>query len=58
MNNTTDALTDLTLFTCGPSKCEHDYSGWQEWTDPDGCRIGSALCVKCGAAAIDEAAWL
>ena len=41
-----------TLFLCGPSKCEHDYSDGVEieggWT---------AVCVKCGAKAIEEAAW-
>jgi hypothetical protein len=43
---------DVTLFLCGPSKCEHDYSQWLDL--PDG---GTAVCVKCGAKAIEEAAW-
>lgn len=45
-------LPELTLFLCGPSKCEHDYSAWLEL--PDG---GTAVCVKCGAQAIQEAMW-
>lgn len=49
---------EVTLFICGPSKCEHDYSGWQEFADPSGAHGGTAVCVKCGATAIEEAAWL
>lgn len=43
---------EVTLFLCGPSKCEHDYSGWLVL--PDG---GTAVCSKCGAQAIAEAMW-
>jgi hypothetical protein len=47
---------DLTLFLCGPAKCDHDWSG--PFVEIDGGRSGSATCVKCGARAIDEAMWL
>lgn len=42
----------ITLFLCGPSKCEHDYS---QWIEIEGG--GTAVCSKCGALAIEEAAW-
>ena len=48
---------DLMLFCCGPSKCEHDYSGWVEFKDEHGGGGGTAVCVKCGSRAIDEAMW-
>lgn len=44
----------LTLFMCGPSKCMHDYSEGENI--PEGG--WTAVCSKCGARAIDEAAWL
>ena len=43
---------EITMFLCGPSKCDHDYSKWEEFEHG-----GTAVCVKCGARAIDEAAW-
>lgn len=43
----------VTIFMCGPSKCEHDYSG--EWVELE--RGGSAKCAKCGVLAINEAYW-
>ena len=42
----------VTLFMCGPSHCEHDYSAGEDFMDG-----GSAVCVKCGARAIDETGW-
>ena len=49
---------DLTLFLCGPSKCEHDYSGEEPIEDGERICGSTSVCVKCGARAIDEAAWL
>lgn len=49
--------TGLTLFLCGPSKCEHDYQGMEEVRDSGESRGWTAVCTKCGARAIDEAAW-
>lgn len=46
-----------TLFMCGPSKCEHDYTGWIEYQTPEGCHVGSTVCSKCGAVAAEEAYW-
>lgn len=43
----------VTIVLCGPSRCEHDYSAWLDL--PNG---GTAVCSKCGATAIGEAAWL
>jgi hypothetical protein len=43
----------ITLFLCGPTKCEHDYSLWRELDNG-----GTAVCAKCGTEAIAEAAWL
>ena len=48
---------DLTLFLCGPSKCEHDYQGMEEVRESGESRGWTAVCTKCGARAIDEAAW-
>ena len=42
----------LTLFQCGPSRCKHDYSLYQIIDGGE-----TAVCVKCGARAIDEAVW-
>lgn len=50
---------DITLFICGPKKnCEHDYSGWEDFTDDAGRVIGgTAICSKCGASAFAEDWW-
>ena len=57
---TADPRDELTLFMCGPKKCEHDYSGpFVEVKDLVSGKVigGTATCIKCGARAIDEAAW-
>jgi hypothetical protein len=43
----------VTIFLCGPSKCEHDYSRYEQMEGGE-----TAVCMKCGARAFDEAAWL
>ena len=43
---------EFTVFMCGLSRCEHDYS---QWVELDGG--GTAVCSKCSARAIDEAMW-
>lgn len=52
----------LTIFMCGPSKCEHDYHSsaakWVEYQEPSGCWTGTAVCSKCGARAVDEVMWM
>ena len=48
---------DLTLFLCGPSKCEHDYSKYEDIIENGRVVGGTAVCAKCGAKAIDEAMW-
>lgn len=48
---------DVTLFLCGPSKCEHDYQGREPIEDGERLIGETAVCVKCGARAYDEAAW-
>ena len=54
----TEPSNDLTLFMCGPSKCEHDYSLETEIRDENGrCTGSTAVCSKCGAWAIDESMW-
>lgn len=48
----------ITMFMCGPSKCDHDYSGEAEMRDEQGRVIGgAAVCVKCGAWAFSEDMW-
>lgn len=47
----------LTIFMCGPSKCEHDYSKWEDIVEDGKVRGGTAVCAKCGTSAIAEAAW-
>lgn len=49
---------DLTMFMCGPSKCDHDYSGWQPIMIDGKERGGTAVCSKCGRTAYEEAVWL
>jgi len=52
--NTNDPVT---VFVCGPTKCEHDYSGCQDIVE-DGKVIGeTAICAKCGQTAYEEAQW-
>ncbi len=47
----------VTLFMCGPSKCEHDYNRYVPIII-DGQERGSTLvCSKCGRTAFQEAAW-
>lgn len=47
----------VTIFLCGPTRCEHDYSRIEDIV-MDGRVCGAtAVCSKCGAAAIDEAMW-
>jgi hypothetical protein len=42
-NPAAGCCTGITLFLCGPSKCEHDYpAGWS-------CRMAVLPCSKCGA---------
>ena len=48
----------VTLFQCGPSKCDHDYQGHEDvLNEEEQCVGGTTVCIKCGARAIDEAAW-
>jgi hypothetical protein len=48
----------VTLFQCGPSKCDHDYQGHEDILNENGkCVGGTTVCTKCGARASDEAAW-
>jgi hypothetical protein len=48
---------ELTLFMCGPSKCEHDYSLYVPII-MDGRECGETLaCAKCGATAFEEDQW-
>ena len=48
----------VTIFQCGPSNCAHDYSGYEDVIDDLGRLAGgTSVCIKCGARAIDEAAW-
>lgn len=48
---------ELTLFLCGPSKCEHDYSK-REPIVIDGQERGDTLvCSKCGRSAFEEDQW-
>jgi hypothetical protein len=48
----------VTVFICGPSKCEHDYQGREPIEDGERLIGETAVCIRCGARAIDEAAWL
>ena len=48
---------EMTIFRCGPSRCDHDYSGTAEYTSESGAFTSTAVCVKCGAHAIDEDMW-
>lgn len=53
-----EAIPPVTLFRCGPSKCDHDYQGHEDVLNEEGrCVGGTTVCTKCGARAIDEAAW-
>lgn len=49
---------EITLISCGPSPCDHDYSGWRQYIASGGGTVGTAVCSRCGAHAIDEAVWL
>lgn len=49
---------EVTIFLCGPRKCEHDYSGWEDIVIDGQVRGGTAVCTKCGRTAFSEAAWL
>ena len=51
-NNAFGGAVPVTIFLCGPSKCEHDYSGWRDFEGG-----GTAVCTKCGAEAFSEAVW-
>ncbi len=47
----------LTIFLCGPSKCEHDYAGLEPIIENGKEVGGTAVCSKCGRSAFDEEAW-
>jgi hypothetical protein len=49
---------ELTLFLCGPTKCEHDYSKWEPIIENGRECGGTAVCAKCGQSAFAEAQWL
>ena len=55
-----DSKSDITVFVCGPStsKCEHDYSGYQDIVEDGKVIGGTAVCVKCGRTAFEDAMWL
>jgi len=54
-----EGLGAVTLFECGPSKCEHDYTGNEAVLNDRGQAVGgTTVCTKCGARAIDEAYWM
>ena len=49
----------VTVFRCGPSKCDHDYQGHEDVLNEHGRIVGgTTVCTKCGARAIDEAVWV
>jgi ribosomal protein S27AE len=52
------ACPDCMIFLCGPSKCKHDYSRYEAIIEDGKVRSETAICSKCGASAIAEAAWL
>ncbi len=52
-----DCAQKLTLFLCGPRKCEHDYSGFRTLDSSTEGYGGTAVCSKCGASAIMESMW-
>lgn len=47
----------ITLMVCGPSKCEHDYNRFEDVVKDGRVVGGTAVCSKCGVAAIDDAMW-
>lgn len=50
---------DITIYFCGPSKCEHVYDEEENILDIHGNFCGSTLvCSKCGTSAIQESLWL
>lgn len=52
------AADPVTLFVCGPSKCEHVYDRYEPIIQ-DGRTVGETLvCSKCGRTAYEEAQWL
>ena len=47
----------VTLFLCGPSSCEHDYSKYVPIIE-DGREVGETLvCAKCGTTAYNASLW-
>jgi hypothetical protein len=57
-SRTPTPLPPVTLFMCGPSKCEHDYNRYEPII-VDGQERGETLvCSKCGRSAFEEAQWL
>lgn len=55
-------IEPVTIAQCGPMRActdgvAHDYRGWMEYTDVDGCGVCTAYCTKCGHRAIDDAYW-
>jgi hypothetical protein len=50
---------ELTVFLCGPSKCEHVYDREEIITNSAGEQCGmTKVCSKCGRSAFEEDAWL
>ena len=48
----------ITVFTCGPPKCEHVWDGpGIEWTTENGGGGESATCSKCGVDAMSVSIW-
>jgi hypothetical protein len=48
---------EFTLFLCGRSRCEHEYTLDEPIIENGNVVGGTAVCHKCGARAIDEAMW-
>lgn len=47
----------VTVFLCGPSKCDHDYSRSEPILVDDRIVGESAVCSKCGRSAFEEGVW-
>lgn len=49
---------EFQVIVCGNDLCSdgkpHDWSGERTFTDERGCTTSTAVCVRCGLAAIDH----
>lgn len=50
-------MSEITIFACGPPKCDHEFDGPEVTCDIGFGEMTSVTCSKCGKAAAEICLW-